>query len=97
MVLHVAQAQESAALSGQDIPPKNPDANYSVQEHIEDGKRSTQFNSATKSKVLQNFMLNRIHKEVKTRKVLLLKLIQILLTVKFMMYQMVLIHRQEIN
>lgn len=43
-------AQESQALNNEPIIPKNSMANYSIQEHIDDGNLRTQYSSATKKK-----------------------------------------------
>jgi hypothetical protein len=37
------------------IPPKDPHADYSVQEHIENGKLSTQLISTTKKESTADF------------------------------------------
>ena len=47
------QAEE--ALAGKDITPKDSSATYSVQEHVEDGSRKTQYNSLTKDKKTADF------------------------------------------
>ncbi len=47
--------QELQLQTGQDILPKNPNANYSVQEHIDDGRLETQFLSTTKEKSTAEF------------------------------------------
>ncbi|MBC8955083.1 hypothetical protein [Xenorhabdus sp. PB62.4] len=37
------------------IPPKDPTENYSVQEHVENGKRNTQLISTTKKESTADF------------------------------------------
>ncbi|WP_415891266.1 RHS repeat-associated core domain-containing protein [Neptuniibacter sp. SY11_33] len=41
----LTQDQEAQAIKGEPILPKNLDANYSIQEHIDDGSLQTQYNS----------------------------------------------------
>ncbi|WP_338849534.1 RHS repeat-associated core domain-containing protein [Massilia sp. W12] len=42
--------QTSSALKGEALQPKNIHASYTPQEHVEDGKRRTQYNSTSKMK-----------------------------------------------
>ncbi|MEC1180002.1 RHS repeat-associated core domain-containing protein [Metasolibacillus meyeri] len=46
----LTDAQESQALNNEPITPKNSKANYSIQEHIDDGNLRTQYLSTTKKK-----------------------------------------------
>ena len=48
-------AQESQALNNEPIIPKNSTANYSIQEHIDDGKLNTQYISTTKKQRTAEF------------------------------------------
>ncbi|WP_228007989.1 hypothetical protein [Citrobacter sp. BDA59-3] len=51
----MTKGQKKCALGGGRIPPKDPHANYSVQEHIENGKLSTQLISTTKKESTADF------------------------------------------
>nr|WP_285892494.1 RHS repeat-associated core domain-containing protein [Vibrio intestinalis] len=44
----LTQEQELAAIENGNIAPKGPNANYSIQQHIDDGKLRTQYLSTTK-------------------------------------------------
>ncbi|WP_317206025.1 RHS repeat-associated core domain-containing protein, partial [Tenacibaculum maritimum] len=48
-------AQEASALAGEAIQPKDINAAYTIQEHIDDGKLQTQFISTTKKRKTANF------------------------------------------
>ncbi|WP_421662230.1 DUF7587 domain-containing protein [Lysinibacillus telephonicus] len=47
--------QESQALNNEPITPKNSKANYSIQEHIDNGNLSTQYLSTTKKQRTAEF------------------------------------------
>jgi len=51
----LTKGQKKCAQGGGKIPPKDPHANYSVQEHIENGKLSTQLISTTKKESTADF------------------------------------------
>ncbi len=51
----LTDAQESQALNNEPIIPKNSTANYSIQEHIDDGNLRTQYLSSTKKKRIVEF------------------------------------------
>ena len=64
--------QEEQALNNTSIQPKNRSANYSIQEHIDDGNLETQYISTTKRQKMQNAMLVQTLKEGRIIQVLLL-------------------------
>ncbi|HBA9102470.1 TPA: type IV secretion protein Rhs, partial [Escherichia coli] len=51
----LTKGQKKCALAGEKIPPKDSHASYSVQEHIENGKLSTQLISTTKKEITADF------------------------------------------
>ena len=51
----LTKGQKKCAQGGGKIPPKDPHADYSVQEHIENGKLSTQLISTTKKESTADF------------------------------------------
>ncbi|WP_139838925.1 RHS repeat-associated core domain-containing protein, partial [Xenorhabdus vietnamensis] len=51
----LTRKQAKCAEAGEDIPPKDPTASYSVQEHVENGKLNTQLISTTKKESTADF------------------------------------------
>ncbi|MDE9463414.1 PAAR domain-containing protein [Xenorhabdus bovienii] len=51
----LTKKQSKCAQAGEDIPPKDPKANYSVQEHVENGRLNTQLISTTKKESTADF------------------------------------------
>ncbi|WP_275364963.1 RHS repeat-associated core domain-containing protein [Xenorhabdus bovienii] len=47
--------QRQCAINGEDIQPKDPNATYTVQEHVENGRLNTQLISTTKDPETANF------------------------------------------
>lgn len=60
----LTKGQKKCALAGEKIPPKDSHASYSVQEHIENGKLSTQLISTTKKEITADFY-NKNNSKVK--------------------------------
>lgn len=60
----MTKGQKKCALAGEKIPPKDSHASYSVQEHIENGKLSTQLISTTKKEITADFY-NKNNSKVK--------------------------------
>ncbi|UVO10618.1 hypothetical protein LW347_16400 [Pectobacterium polonicum] len=51
----LTEEQKAQAKAGKDIQPKNPCADYSVQDHVSDGKLDTQLISTTKKEKTADF------------------------------------------